>query len=141
MQKHLPQKLTKLDSQETWHTPDNWEQIQKAGLLPTRCFSKYVANVFKESCKNFKNHSSRLRKAQNEYRQRADGVLKLSKILKEEILQFDKVVAVYVHFRQHPAICIVFPLTALPQRLHYSKKVNFLWGAGNTGYNLLVNRL
>lgn len=47
MQKHLPQKLTKLDSQETWHTPDNWEQIQKVGLRPTRCFSKYVANVLK----------------------------------------------------------------------------------------------
>lgn len=47
MQKHLPQKLTNLDSQETWHTPDNWEKIQKAGLCPTRCFSEYVANILK----------------------------------------------------------------------------------------------
>lgn len=49
MQKHLPPKLTKLDSQETWHTLDSWEQIQKVGLLPTRCFSKYVANGMKST--------------------------------------------------------------------------------------------
>ena len=28
MQKHLPPKLTKLDSQETWHALGSWEQIQ-----------------------------------------------------------------------------------------------------------------
>lgn len=69
---------------------------------------KICGKRFKESCKNFKNHSSRLRKAQKEYRQRTDGVHRLSKILKGEILQFDKAVAVYVHLRQHQPYVLYF---------------------------------
>ena len=108
MQKHLPPKLTKLDSQETWHIQDSWEQIQKVGLLLTRCFSKYVANDMKGTIR-ISEPFFQIKKSTEEYRQRADGTHKLSKILKGEILQLDKVVAVYIHFRQHPAICIVFP--------------------------------
>lgn len=69
---------------------------------------KICGKHFKESCKNFKNHSSKLRKVQKEYRQRADGVHKLSKSLKGEIIQFDKVVAVYVLFRWHQTMGIIF---------------------------------
>lgn len=85
----------------------------ESGTWSNQMLLKICGKHFKESCKNFKNHSSRLRKAQKEYRQRADGVHKLSKILKGEILQFDQVVAIYVHFRQYQTICVVFLKTAL----------------------------
>lgn len=71
-------------------------------MLPKVCGKRS-----EESCTNFKSHSSRLRDAQEGYRQRADGVLDLSKILKEEMLQRDKVVAVDVYFRQHPDIHVL----------------------------------
>lgn len=46
MQKDLPQKLTKLDSQETWHTPDSWEQITESGTSSNQMLLKNMWQTF-----------------------------------------------------------------------------------------------